>query len=230
MDDPYWRANELDAELFMEKDYLYRRTFTLTVDRRKDEWGESFAICVNSVSIFAMGADYIPEDNILRRITPERTRRLLEDAAAAHHNAIRVWGGEYDPDTFYWPASPSSGGGFDDPNDENRGDVHDWTVWHGGVPFTEYRKHRFRFVSEFGFQSLPCMKTIERFTLPQDRNLFSYVMEKHQRNNAANGKILNYLSQTFLYPADFDTLLYASQLLQAEAIRRPRSLSRAKRW
>ena len=125
----------------------------------------------------------------------------------------------YDPDTFYWPASPSSGGGFDDPNAENRGDVHYWTVWHGGVPFTEYRKHRFRFVSEFGFQSLPCLKTIERFTLPQDRNLFPYVMEKHQRNNAANGKILNYLSQTFLYPADFDTLLYASQLLQAEAIR-----------
>lgn len=44
-------------------------------------------------------------------------------------------------------------------------------------------------------------------------------MEKHQRNNAANGKIMNYLAQTFLYPGDFETMLYASQLLQAEAIR-----------
>ena len=44
-------------------------------------------------------------------------------------------------------------------------------------------------------------------------------MEMHQRNEGANGKILQYLSQTFLYPASFDTLLYASQLLQAEAIR-----------
>ena len=290
---------------------------TLTVRRDRDEWGEAFAICVNGVSIFAMGADYIPEDNILRRVTPERTRRLLADAAAAHHNAIRVWGGGYypddafydacdelglvvwqdfmfacamyeltpafeasiraeaadnirrlrhhaslglwcgnnemevgvverwydptpaqvsdyvkmyeyilpqvlerhDPDTFYWPASPSSGGGFDNPNDERRGDVHYWTVWHGGVPFTDYRKYHFRFVSEFGFQSLPAMRTIESFTLPEDRNLFSYVMEKHQRNGSANGKILNYLSQTFLYPADLDTLIYASQLLQAEAIR-----------
>lgn len=44
-------------------------------------------------------------------------------------------------------------------------------------------------------------------------------MEKHQRNATANGKIMNYLEQTFLYPTDFDTVLYASQLLQAEAIR-----------
>ena len=41
---------------------------------------------------------------------------------------------EYDPDTFYWPASPSSGGGFDDPNCYDRGDVHYWDVWHGGKP------------------------------------------------------------------------------------------------
>ena len=126
---------------------------------------------------------------------------------------------EHDPDTFYWPASPSSGGSFDAPNDPNRGDVHYWDVWHGNKPFTEYRKFFFRYASEFGFQSFPCKKTVESFTLPEDRNIFSYVMEKHQRNNAANGKIMNYLAQTFLYPGDFDTMLYASQLLQAEAIR-----------
>ena len=62
---------------------------------------------------------------------------------------------ELDPGTFYWPASPSSGGGFDAPNDENRGDVHYWDVWHGGKPFTEYRKFFFRYLSEFGFQSFP---------------------------------------------------------------------------
>jgi beta-mannosidase len=60
---------------------------------------------------------------------------------------------------------------------------------------------------------------VESFTLPEDRNIFSYVMERHQRNNAANGKIMNYLYQTFLYPNGFDTVLYASQLLQAEAIK-----------
>ena len=44
-------------------------------------------------------------------------------------------------------------------------------------------------------------------------------MEKHQRNASANGKIMNYMEQTFLYPTSFDTALYASQLLQMEAIR-----------
>lgn len=44
-------------------------------------------------------------------------------------------------------------------------------------------------------------------------------MELHQRSPFANGKILSYLSQTYLYPYNFENLLYASQLLQAEAIK-----------
>ncbi len=289
---------------------------TVTVSRRKDEWGESFAHCVNGVDIFAMGADYIPEDNLLPRVNPSRTRRLLEDARAANMNCIRVWGGGYypedyfydicdelgllvwqdfmfacavynltedfeeniraefvdnirrlrhhpslalwcgnnemeqfvamgewvsscrqkadyikmyeyiipkilkeeDPQAFYWPASPSSGGSFDEPQDPNRGDVHYWAVWHGLLPFTDYRNHYFRYVSEFGFQSFPCMRTIESFTEPEDRNVFSYVMEKHQRNASANGRIVSYLSQMYLYPRNLDLLVYASQLLQAQAM------------
>ena len=125
---------------------------------------------------------------------------------------------EEDPVTFYWSASPSSGGSFDEPNDENRGDVHYWDVWHGRKPFTEYRKFHFRYASEFGFQSFPCMETIESFTLPEDRNAYSYVMEKHQRNQSANGVIASYLSQTYLYPSTLESFVYASQLLQAQAI------------
>ena len=290
---------------------------TMTVNTEQDEWGECFAHEVNDVKIFAMGADYIPEDNILSRVTPEHTRRLLEDAAAANQNCIRVWGGGYypddwffdicdelglivwqdfmfacasyeldaafarnisaeirdnvrrirhhaclglwcgnnemetqtldgawqpsikqkcdyikifeyiipgileeeDPATFYWPSSPSSGGNYDNPWDENRGDTHYWAVWHGNKPFTDYRNYYFRYMSEFGFQSFPCLKTIETFTEPGDRNIFSRVMEMHQRNTAANGKIMNYLSATYLYPTSFEMLLYASQLLQADAIR-----------
>ena len=289
---------------------------TLTVRREKDEWGESFCHCVNGLNIFAMGADYIPEDNLLPRVNRERTRRLLEDARAANMNTIRVWGGGYypedyfydlcdemgllvwqdfmfacaaydfteafernicaefrdnirrlrhhaslalwcgnneiesfvpygmwvdnknliadyiklfeyvlpklvkeeDPQTFYWPSSPSSGGSFDGPSDDNRGDNHYWAVWHGLKPFTDYRNHLFRYASEFGFQSFPCMATIESFTEPEDRNVFSYVMEKHQRNASANGKIAEYLSQTYLYPTSFDAFVYASQLLQAQAM------------
>ncbi|RKL66964.1 glycoside hydrolase family 2 [Salipaludibacillus neizhouensis] len=124
-----------------------------------------------------------------------------------------------DPETFYWPSSPSSGGNFLKTSDENEGDVHYWDVWHGLKPFTEYRKFKFRFVSEFGFQSFPSTKTIETFTKPEDRNIFSYVMEKHQKNGDANGKILYYLAENFKYPKDFESLVYTSQLLQGEAIK-----------
>ena len=127
---------------------------------------------------------------------------------------------EYDPQTFYWPASPSSGGCLDEPNDPNRGDVHYWKVWHGNRPFTEYRKYFFRYLSEFGFQAFPSVKTIEQFTdNEEDMNPFSYIMEKHQRQYSANGKIMGYMQQTYKYPNSFPTFVYASQLLQADGIR-----------
>ena len=290
---------------------------TLKLIREKDRWGESFLHECNGIRFFAMGADYIPEDNIISRCTPERTRKLLERCVFANFNAIRVWGGGYYPDDYFFDicdelgiivfcdmafactyilpdkrmldnivcevrqnlerirhhaslalicgnneieacgpgngdevskicipvnielfegviadiakdvcpeipyihTSPISLGRFVDPQNENFGDTHYWEVWHNNKPFTEYRDHYFRYLSEFGFQSFPCDKTINAITLPEDRNIFSRVMEMHQRNAGANAKIISYLSQTFLYPTEFPTLLYASQLLQAEAMK-----------
>ena len=290
---------------------------TLKLIREKDKYGESFCHEVNGIRFFAMGADYIPEDNILARITPDRTRWLLQQCKNCNFNAIRVWGGGFYPHDYFFdicdelglvvfedmmfactliwlddafketitaefrdnlkrmrhhaclalisgnneieacfgpdnavyteelgkmylevfedilpqimeevcpyipyiPSSPTSCGHFIDPNNQNYGDCHYWEVWHGDLPFTEYRNLFFRYLSEFGFQSFPCEKTVNAFTLPEERNIFSRVMEMHQRNGTANGKIMNYMAQTFLYPTNFGTLLYASQLLQAEAIR-----------
>lgn len=138
--------------------------------------------------------------------------KLFEDILP---DAVR----EADQDTFYWRSSPSSGGCFDNPDDENRGDTHYWDVWHGQKPFTDYQKYYFRFCSEFGFQSFPCMKTVESFTEEKDRNIFSRVMENHQKNDAANGKILYYLSENFQYPQDLNHLLYVSQILQGMAMK-----------
>lgn len=126
---------------------------------------------------------------------------------------------EADGETFYWHSSPSSGGCFDNPDDANRGDTHYWDVWHGQKPFTDYRKYFFRFCSEFGFQSFTCAKTVNSFTLEDDRNIFSRVMESHQKNDAANGKMLYYLSENLRYPKDLTHLLYASQVLQGMAIK-----------
>jgi len=49
-----------------------------------------------------MGADYIPEDNILGRVNAKRTRKLLEQCREANFNSIRVWGGGYYPDDYFY--------------------------------------------------------------------------------------------------------------------------------
>ena len=126
---------------------------------------------------------------------------------------------ENDETTFYWPSSPSSGGCLDDPDCENRGDAHYWEVWHGQKPITDFQEHYFRFLSEFGFQSFPGIKTVRSFTEPEDWNIFSPVMESHQKNPGGNGRILYYLSENFRYPKDFEQMLYVSQILQGMAIK-----------
>ncbi len=279
--------------------------------------GEEFTFCVNGIKIFAMGANYIPEDQILSRCSAERTRTLLKSCAAANYNMIRVWGGgiypddyfydmcdklgilvwqdfafacavynadidfctnikeefidnvkrirnhaslamwcgnneiesaiqywckpvteeqkegylrifeklipnvlkHYDPQTFYWPSSPSSGGGYNDSSAANKGDMHYWDVWHGLKPFTEFRKFKFRFCSEYGFESVPCMKTVRSFADEKDLNLCSPVMEAHQKCDGGNEKLLYYLAQMVHYPYSFENLIYATQLVQADAIR-----------
>lgn len=127
---------------------------------------------------------------------------------------------EVAPDVAYWLASPTSGGNFNDPNNENFGDMHYWGVWHQCEPFTAYRSINPRFMSEFGIQSFPCLKTMKTCTLPEDRNIFSRIMELHQKGGPeGNERILNYVSQLYRYPKNFESLLYISQMIQAEGIR-----------
>jgi len=67
-----------------------------------DAAGAGFAFRVNGRDIFAKGANWIPADALAGRITSDKTRALLDSAAAAHMNMIRVWGGgRYEADDFY---------------------------------------------------------------------------------------------------------------------------------
>lgn len=315
---------DLDVELIADGQVIdtdHRRiglrTLTVSTQVDEDKKGSEFAFVINGHKIFSMGANYIPMDNLLSRVTPERQDVLIRQAVDANFNTLRVWGGgyypedhfydlcdelgimvwqdfmvacaniwltqemaeeftseaidnlkrlhhhaslgilcgnnemedmiinggaqntelvrhdylhlyehllpelcrDYAPDTFYWPSSPSSGGGFDDPGNIARGDTHYWTVWHGGVPFTSYREKKFRFCSEYGFEAFPSMKTIRTFCEEKDMNCFSRVMENHQKCKGGNGKILRYLADNYLYPSTFENLVYASQLMQADAIK-----------
>jgi beta-mannosidase len=64
--------------------------------------GTSFYFNVNDTPIFCQGANWIPADNFVPQITPDRYRQWLELARDAHMNMLRVWGGGiYEQDVFY---------------------------------------------------------------------------------------------------------------------------------
>jgi beta-mannosidase len=75
---------------------------TLRLERKKDRWGESFRFKVNGIPFFAKGANWIPADTFAPRLTRDDYTRLLESAAEANMNMLRVWGGGiYEEDSFY---------------------------------------------------------------------------------------------------------------------------------
>ncbi len=125
---------------------------------------------------------------------------------------------QMDPDRPYWPSSPSSGGSFQDPQSPHRGDSHYWKVWHDQYPFSSYREFPSRFMSEFGFESFPSMKTIRSFCPEDQMEMHSVIMEAHQKNPAGNQKILAYMQQRFRIPESFEQQAILSQITQAEAI------------
>lgn len=76
------------------------RTFDL--QRKKDQWGESFRFAVNGVPFFAKGANWIPADTFAANLKDSDYARLVLDAAEANMNMLRVWGGGiYEADIFY---------------------------------------------------------------------------------------------------------------------------------
>jgi len=121
---------------------------------------------------------------------------------------------ELDPQTSYVRNSPSNDEFFE--RIENRGDSHYYLVFDN---MTSYIEHYYRFVSEMGFQSYPSMKTIETFTLPEDRRPDSPIMYKHQKSGNGNQAIETYMGRDFNIPKDFGLYIYASQILAGEILK-----------
>lgn len=289
--------------------------------------GESFYFELNGVPVFMKGANYIPNDAFLTRVTPDRYEKAVKDAVSANMNMLRVWGGgiyendlfynlcdqygllvwqdfmfacsmypgdsafmdnvkeeavqnvtrlrnhpcmalwcgnneietawdtwgwqkdynvsqkaeiekaynklfnkilpevikAYDPGSDYWPSTPSKGPSMKGENDREKdvsyGDVHMWEVWHGKKPFEYYGTYIGRFMTEYGFQSFPEMRTIKSFTISDDWSITSPVMNWHQRSAPGNMLIKTYMDMYYHPAKDFNTFLYLNQVLQAEGIK-----------
>ncbi len=298
---------------------------TVEVVQEADTVGRSFYLKVNDRPMFMKGVNYIPQDVFLDRVSRDQYKYLIESAAKANMNMIRVWGGgiyekdifyelcdeygilvwqdfmfacsmypgdeaflenvkkeavyqvkrlrnhpslalwcgnneslvawynwgwkqnaidkqgqeiadkiwndyetifhkilleavkEHDPDKFYWSSSPQAETGV--PENYTSGDVHYWGVWWGQEDFENYKTKIPRFMSEYGFQSFPELKTVKKFAEEEDWDIYSEVMKSHQRSNIGNGTIENYMLRHYKKPVDFPMFLYVGQLLQAEGIK-----------
>lgn len=101
------------------------------------------------------------------------------------------------------------------------GDTHYWEVWHGSKKFDAYRTQS-GFMSEFGYQSFPELKTIKSFTNEEDRqSVTSDVMNWHQRSGGSNGnqKMVEMIHHYFKPPKDFEMTLCLSQIVQGMGIK-----------
>lgn len=88
-------------EICQKKERVGLRSVRLVTDLDA-EGHKQFYFVLNGVRVFAKGTNYIPQDNFLTNVTPERYRQTLRDAIDANMNMIRVWGGGiYEDDLFY---------------------------------------------------------------------------------------------------------------------------------
>jgi beta-mannosidase len=280
------------------------------------EDGTTFRFEVNAVPIFCKGANWIPSDLLLPRVTTERYRAHLQRAVDANMMMLRVWGGGiYESDTFYdlcdklgiliwqdfmfacgvypahqefldnvrseaesavrrlrhhpclalwcgnnedymlagsinipihgaigsefparaiyerllpemcaaldpirpyWPGSPYAG---EQSNDALKGDRHTWEIWHGSMaPYQDYPRYAGRFVSEFGMEALPQPATVAEFGPSAMRYPGGQALDYHNKADNGTLRLMKYLCENVRVPADLDRFIYATQLIQAEAL------------
>ena len=318
---------------------------TLRLVQTPDANGTSFHFELNGVAVFMKGANYIPNDNFLARVSPITYERVVRSAADTNMNMLRVWGGgvyeddlfydlcdrngilvwqdfmfacvmypgdaaflgsvrqeaidnvkrlrhhpcialwagnneidtawqndvpgggwgwkerysdtqrrqlwsayraifhhllprvvaEHDPQRFYWPSSPLAAwdgadqvGHADLRSPCQSGDIHYWGVWWGSKPFESYRGEIGRFMSEYGFQSFPSLRSMREFCTPADHDIFSEVLRWHQRSRIGNDTIRAYMAEAYPVPERFDQFIYVSQVLQAHAVRTAMEAHRAR--
>lgn len=311
-----------DLQLHNTGDLLDRRCThfgirTVKLNQSPDSCGRAFAFEVNGQTVFAKGANWIPPSLFPGSVTDDDYEKLLNAAADANMNMLRVWGGGYyeadrfyeicdrlgimvwqdfmfactyypdrqwfisevrkeaatvikrlrnhpslvlwcgnneidfshhqgylgkgrkfygkaiyhnllpkllhelDPDRDYIPTTPL--GTKNDSNSPNCGTVHQWDVWAFHAPSREYicpPDQVPRFVAEFGFQSLPDIKTLKDICSIRQLRIADYAVEKHNYQLDGNCRLRRYISELFAGPADLEELIYLSQLTQARALKK----------
>ena len=134
------------------------------------------------------------------------------------HQLLPAMVKEYDGGRFYMHGSPYEAN-WGRPNTWKIADSHNWGTWYGRKPFESLDKELPRFMSEFGFQAFPEMKTVATFAEPKDYALESDVMNAHQKASIGNALIKKTMALYYDVPEDFEELVYKGLVLQGYGIR-----------
>ncbi len=120
----------------------------------------------------------------------------------------------------YWSSSPSND--LDEKaNDSTRGDKHYWQVWgNPALPVTAYLHETPRFMSEYGLQAWPVLRTLDGIIPAAEQQVDSPTVRAHQKFMAGEGnqRLLKYIEEEYGTPRDFPAFVYLSQVMQADGI------------
>lgn len=125
------------------------------------------------------------------------------------------------PGTYYHFGSPYGG---KDTTDRHSGDIHQWNVWHGSQKkYQDFDKLTGRFVSEFGMESFPDIRTVDRYLLEgeldADRYPQSSTIDFHNKAAGQEGRLALYLAENIPYTmVPLEQYIYCTQLMQAECL------------
>ncbi len=134
------------------------------------------------------------------------------------HQLLPEMVGKFDAGRFYMHSSPYEAN-WGRPESWKIADSHNWGTWYGQKPFESLDKEIPRFMSEYGFQAFPEMKTIATFAEPKDYALESDVMNAHQKATIGNALIKKTMALYYDVPEDFEELVYKGLVLQGFGIR-----------
>lgn len=152
------------------------------------------------------------------RFAPEVYRQFLHDYRKLFQELLPAQVEKFDKGRFYVHSSPYFAN-WGRPHSWGTGDSHNWGIWYGQKPFESTDTELGRFISEFGFQAFPEMKTIATFAAPEDYRLESDVMNGHQKSSTGNSLINTYMERDYIVPEKFEDFVYVGLVLQGRGIR-----------
>ena len=150
---------------------------------------------------------------------PAIFERMKKGYDELFHQLLPAMVKKYDADRFYMHTSPYEAN-WGRPESWKIGDSHNWGTWYGQKPFESLDTEIPRFMSEYGFQAFPEMKTIATFAAPEDYALESEVMNAHQKATIGNALIKKTMALYYQVPEEFEELVYKGLVLQGFGIRK----------